>query len=98
MSGWHLNDQSLEVNTGDDFPAMNNITIAGLMPHDQVPAPMRSRSVAEAHMKSMRLYRKYCRYMPFLIGLNGMQKCTDPERAKMQIAAYWRTQNKVRSI
>ena len=98
MSGWHLNDQTLEVNTGDDFPAQNNITIAGIMPHDQVPAPMRSRSVTEAHIKSMRLYRKYCRYMPFLIGLNGMQKHTDPERAKMQIAAYWRTQNKVRSI
>ena len=51
----------------------------------------------EAHMKSMRLYRKYCRYMPFLIGLNGMQKFTTPEQAKMQVAAYWRTQNKVRS-
>ena len=98
MSGWHLADQSLEENTGDDFPAQNNITIAGIMPHDQVPAPTRSRSITEAHMKSMRLYRKYCRYMPFLIGLNGMQRWTTPETAKMQVAAYWRTQNKVRNI
>ena len=68
------------------------------MPHDAVPAPTRSRSVTEAHFKSMRLFRKYCRYMPFLIGLNGMQRYTTPETAKLQVAAYWRTQNKVRCI
>ena len=67
------------------------------MPHDQIPAPTRSRSIMEAHFKSMRLFRKYCRYMPFLIGLNGMQKFTTPEMSKMQVARYWRTQNKVRS-
>ena len=36
--------------------------------------------------------------MPFLIGLNGMQRYTTPETAKMQVAAYWRTQMKVRNI
>ena len=34
MSGWNLADQYLETETGDDFPAVNNITIAGYMPHD----------------------------------------------------------------
>ena len=79
MSGWNLADTYLETETGDDFPAVNNITIAGYMPHDQVPAPLRSRSVTEAHLKSMRLYRKYCRYMPFVIGMHGMRMYTNPE-------------------
>ena len=79
MSGWNLADQYLEENTGDEFPAQNNITIAGFMPHDEVPTSLKSRSVTEAHFKSMRLYRKYCRYMPFLIGLHGYRKFTNPE-------------------
>ena len=37
MSGWNLMDKSMEENTGDSFPAQNNITIAGYLPSDQVP-------------------------------------------------------------
>jgi hypothetical protein len=80
MSGWHPSDKMQEEDTGDDFPAINNITVAGYLPSDQVPAPSKlppkltvnitakSRSVVEAHFKSLRLFRKYCRYMPFVIG------------------------------
>ena len=39
MSGWNTADKMMEEDTGNDFPAMNNITVAGYMPHDQVPAP-----------------------------------------------------------
>ena len=39
MSGWNTADKMMEEDTGHDFPAMNNITVAGYMPHDQVPAP-----------------------------------------------------------
>ena len=43
MSGWNLYDKMMEENTGDPFPAVNNITIAGYLPSDQVPAPGKSK-------------------------------------------------------
>ena len=39
MSGWVFADQMMEENTGDHHPAVNNITIAGYLPSDQVPSP-----------------------------------------------------------
>jgi hypothetical protein len=39
MSGWNPADRMMEENTGDEFPAVNNITVAGYLPSDQVPAP-----------------------------------------------------------
>lgn len=39
MSGWNTADRMMEEDVGDDFPAVNNISVAGYMPHDQVPAP-----------------------------------------------------------
>ena len=50
----------------------------------------------EAHMKSLRLFRKYCRYMPFLINYLGYRKYTNNETAKLQVASYWRQNNQVR--
>ena len=57
---------------------------------------MRSRSFPEAHFKSVRLFRRYCRYMPFLVNLGGLRKYNNPEMAKLQLARYWRQHNKVR--
>ena len=34
--------------------------------------------------------------MPFIIGWNGYRKYTTPETAKLQLANYWRQNNKVR--
>ena len=39
MSGWNHDDRTLGVDTGTDFPCQNNITVAGMLPHDRVPAP-----------------------------------------------------------
>ena len=39
MSGWDTADQCMDVDTGTSFPAVNNITVAGTLPHDRVPAP-----------------------------------------------------------
>lgn len=39
MSGWNYSDRMMEEDTGSDFPAINNITVAGYMPSDQIPAP-----------------------------------------------------------
>ena len=50
----------------------------------------------EAHFKSLRLFRKYCRYMPFIMGWNGYRKYTTPENAKLQLAQYWRQYDTVR--
>jgi hypothetical protein len=58
---------------GDEFPAMNNITVPGILPCDWVPASSKSRTLPEAHFKSLRLYRKWCRYTPFIINWTGMR-------------------------
>ena len=34
MSGWSGLDRKLAEDVGDDFPALNNITIRGALPHD----------------------------------------------------------------
>ena len=39
MSGWSNADQWQEDDMEFDFPAVNNITVAGYMPNDQVPSP-----------------------------------------------------------
>ncbi len=67
MSGWHPADKYMEENTYNDLPAINNATTYGYLPSDQIPSPTRSRNVVEAHMKSLRLFRKYCRYMPYIV-------------------------------
>merc|ERR1711971_555246 len=86
----------MEEDMPHDFPAVNGVTIAGYLPHDKVPMSCRSKTFPEAHMKSLRLFRKYCRYMPFIINLNGLRKFSSPEQAKLQLARYWRQHNKVR--
>ena len=39
MSGWNTADSMMEDDMEFDFPAMNNITVAGYLPNDQVPSP-----------------------------------------------------------
>ena len=39
MSGWSTKDKVMAEDYGDDFPAMNNITVRGQLPSDMVPAP-----------------------------------------------------------
>ena len=98
MSGWHQRDRKLESDMMDDFPAVNNITVRGYLPADQVPAPQRSRTLPEAHMKSLRLFRKWCRYMPFLISWTGYRKYANPEAAKLNLAEHWRQHSKARNV
>ena len=86
MSGWNLKDRKLAEDVGDDFPALNNITIRGALPSDMVPAPTRSRTLPEAHFKSLRLFRKWCRYMPFVVNWNGFRRFASPEQAKLKLA------------
>lgn len=39
MSGWNTADKMMDEDTGSDFPSVNNITVAGYLPHDTVAAP-----------------------------------------------------------
>lgn len=34
--------------------------------------------------------------MPLIVNWNGFRKYTTPEKAKLQLAAYWRQNNRVR--
>ena len=83
MSGWSRADNYVEYSNNDPYPAQNNITVYGPLPADRVPGPSRSPSLPHAHMKSLRLFRKYCRMMPFIIHHNGYRKYTSVEQAKL---------------
>ena len=37
MSGWSKADEMMEEDMPDSFPAINNITMGGYLPHDRVP-------------------------------------------------------------
>ena len=56
-----------------------------------------SRTLPEAHFKTLRLFRKYCRYMPFIVNWTGYRRYASPEQAKLNLAAHYRTMNKVRN-
>ena len=45
MSGWNGRDRVMSEDHGDDFPAMNNITVRGQLPSDMVPAPSKYTSL-----------------------------------------------------
>ena len=49
-----------------------------------------SLSVEDAHIKSLRLYRRFCRLIPFLIRNNYLQFKTTPALAKQQLATHFR--------
>ena len=42
MSGWSTADTFMEEDTGNDFPAVNNISVMGYLPSDQVPSAGKS--------------------------------------------------------
>ena len=98
MSGWNYADKNNEVETGTEFPCQNNITMRGQLPSDFVPSPRRSKNIVEAHMRSLRAYRKWCRYMPYIVAYNGLFRMTNVEQAKLQLARTWRQQNRQRHI
>ena len=58
MSGWNLMDKSMEENTGDSFPAQNNITIAGYLPSDQVPQSGECPSILTPKYSKVALRRR----------------------------------------
>ena len=90
MSGWHVQDRKMAEDVGDDMPAYNNITIRGYLPTDEVRAPMPSRNIVEAHQKSLRLFRRWCRFTPFIVTWAGARRFASPEAAKLNMANHWR--------
>ena len=57
-----------------------------------------SRTLPEAHFKTLRLFRKYCRYMPFIVNWTGYRRYASPEQAKLNLAAHYRTLKNVRNM
>ena len=52
--------------------------------------------MVEAHFKSLRCFRKWCRMMPFIIHHYALRRVNTIEGAKLQLATNWRQGNKVR--
>ena len=87
-------DKEFEEDT--EFPAVNTITGPGILPADQIPGATRSRNLMEAHFKSLRAFRKWCRYMPMFVAMHKYEHFTTPEQAKLQLARIWRQNGKIR--
>lgn len=49
-----------------------------------------SNTLEEAHIKALRLYRRFCRLVPFIIRNNWLQYKTTPALAKQQLALQFR--------
>lgn len=97
MSGWDGDDRYLDIVDNTRLSCRNNITVPGILPADKVPSPTTSHNIVQAHMKSLRLYRKYCRMLPFIIMHAGFRRLANPEEAKLHLADYFRQHNKVRN-
>ena len=87
-------DVSLE--EGSEFPASNIITGPGMLPADKIPVSRGSRNMVEAHFKTLRCFRKWCRYMPFVIHKAGFRVHASPEEAKLQLALLFRQNKHIR--
>ena len=57
-----------------------------------------SKRLVDAHFKALRCFRKWCRMTPFIIDYYGFRKYTNPDKAKLQLRAYWLRMNKTRDI
>ena len=75
----------------------NNITKPGQFMNDMNPSGIKSRTLPQAHFKSLRCYRKFCRMMPFIINSYSLRTVVSAENAKLQLGRHWRHNNKVRS-
>ena len=94
MSGWHQGDK-VSI-SGPEFTATNIQTVGGRYGSDRIGSGIQSKNIVEAHFKSLRCFRRWCRFMPFIMFSNGVQKYTTPEQAKMQLAILWRQNGKMR--
>ncbi len=56
MSGWLPADKYMELDVGDDNPAMNNITGKGQLPSDQIPVSSKHHSLNQTCSQ----VKKYC--------------------------------------
>ena len=52
MSGYSVGDRKLAEDMGDDFPALNNITLRGALPSDMVPAPSKLTQITHLFFNS----------------------------------------------
>ena len=58
MSGWDLGDRHVaEDQNGTGFVGMNNITVPGIMPHDQVPSPCKRPLLSHFGFSSLAQHR-----------------------------------------
>ena len=61
MSGWDTADKYLEDETGNEFPAMNNITVRGYLPCDMVPTtskPLSTKNDLDLSVSSLTIDRR----------------------------------------
>jgi len=76
--------------------AGNNITIRGADITEGVPSQKPSKNLAQASLKSLRLFRKACRLMPFLLRAFEIQWRLTPTQAMLNLGNYFRRNSHLR--
>eukprot|EP00178_Gracilaria_changii_P026913 TRINITY_DN83272_c0_g1_i1.p2 TRINITY_DN83272_c0_g1~~TRINITY_DN83272_c0_g1_i1.p2 ORF type:complete len:105 (-),score=11.24 TRINITY_DN83272_c0_g1_i1:41-355(-) len=68
----------------------NIITTRGNNLYYNMQSLARSRNMADANIKSLRLFRKICRMMPWLINMHQFYGRINVEQAKSNVADHFR--------
>eukprot|EP01016_Furgasonia_blochmanni_P003548 TRINITY_DN1139_c0_g1_i5.p1 TRINITY_DN1139_c0_g1~~TRINITY_DN1139_c0_g1_i5.p1 ORF type:complete len:172 (+),score=42.61 TRINITY_DN1139_c0_g1_i5:209-724(+) len=76
----------------------NSITVRGSDILDQLPSTKRSKNMAEVHLKTLRLFRKVCRLMPFILRVHQITQRVNPTQATLNVAEHFRAKSHVRDL
>ena len=75
---------------GSTLPANNITTVRSDVLMRELPMVKPSRNMFEGRLKSLRLYTRICRLVPFIIRIYGYQKKVAPAAMKFNIANFFR--------
>ena len=56
-----------------------------------------SRNIVEAHLKSLKAYRRACRLIPWALAYHGMMHMTNHASSKEVLARFWRMNGRIRN-
>eukprot|EP00330_Aristerostoma_sp_ATCC50986_P009853 CAMPEP_0114589142 /NCGR_PEP_ID=MMETSP0125-20121206/11670_1 /TAXON_ID=485358 ORGANISM="Aristerostoma sp., Strain ATCC 50986" /NCGR_SAMPLE_ID=MMETSP0125 /ASSEMBLY_ACC=CAM_ASM_000245 /LENGTH=156 /DNA_ID=CAMNT_0001785893 /DNA_START=90 /DNA_END=560 /DNA_ORIENTATION=+ len=74
----------------------NNITIRGGDIPEGLPTTKRSKNLVEASQKTLRLFRKSCRLMPFILRIHDLQPKVTSVQAQLNLAECFREHSHLR--
>ena len=76
----------------------NNVTIRGNEICERLPSQTPSQNLAQASMKVLRFYRKFCRLVPFILRIHNLGSKVTPQQAMVNFGNYIRERSHFRDL